>query len=252
MSALLRMGEVGITTGGGTATGLLCAVVRFDHPAARRLAALLPRVLVVDASSAPQAEWMQGTLRFMAAEARALRPGGETVVTRLADVLVIQTIRSWIEHDPAAQTGWLGALRDRQVGPAIALIHRNPAWPWSVASLAAEVAMSRSAFAARFAALVGEPPMRYLARWRMQVARASLAEDDAPVGELGRRLGYESEAAFNRAFKWLVGVPPGAVRRRGDGAPRQPTPARDPRPIDRNAPGSHLRVAAPGRRQRAV
>src|SRR5262245_23500046 len=128
---------------------------------------------------------MRDTLRFMAAEATARRPGGETVVTRLADVLVIQTIRSWIEHDPAALTGWLGALRDRQVGPAIALIHRDPARAWTVASLAAEVTMSRSAFAARFSALVGEPPMRYLARWRMQVARASLAADDAPVGELG-------------------------------------------------------------------
>jgi AraC-like DNA-binding protein len=200
--------------GGGAPAGLLCAVVRFDHPAARQLVALLPRVLVVDAADSAQAEWLQGTLRFMATEARAPRPGGETVITRLADVLVIQVIRSWIEHDPAAQTGWLGALRDPQVGRAIALIHRHPARPWTVASLAAEVAMSRSAFAARFAALVGEPPMRYLARWRMQVALGWLKEDGAPVGALARRLGYDSEAAFSRAFKRFAGVPPGAARRR--------------------------------------
>ena len=98
--------------GGGAATNLICAVVRFDHPAARQLLALLPRVIRVEEWGSPQFEWLQSTLRLMAAEARELRPGGETVVTRLADILVIQTIRAWIEKDPAAQTGWLGALRD--------------------------------------------------------------------------------------------------------------------------------------------
>jgi transcriptional regulator GlxA family with amidase domain len=110
-------------------------------------------------------EWIQSMLRFMASEAKALRPGGETVITRLADMLVIQAIRSWIEQDPAAQTGWLRALQDKQIGRAISLIHRNPARAWTVASLATEVAMSRSAFAARFTELVGEPPIRYVARW---------------------------------------------------------------------------------------
>jgi len=95
-------------------------------------------------------EWIQSTLRFMAAEAKELRPGGDTVITRLADILVIQAIRSWIAQDPSAQTGWLGALQDKQVGRAITLIHRDPARAWTVASLATEVAMSRSAFAARF------------------------------------------------------------------------------------------------------
>jgi transcriptional regulator GlxA family with amidase domain len=98
----------------------------------------------------------------MAAEARVLQPGGETIITRLADILVIQAIRSWLAEDPAAQTGWLGALHDKQIGHAILLIHRHPAAAWSVASLAKEVAMSRSAFAARFKELVGESPMRYV------------------------------------------------------------------------------------------
>ena len=204
--------------GGGAATRLICATVRFDHPAAHHLVGLLPRVIGVEAADSPHAEWLQSTLRLMAAEARELRPGGETVVTRLADVLVIQAIRAWLEHDPAAQTGWLGALRDQQVGRALALIHRDPARAWTVADLAGEVAMSRSAFAARFAGLVGEPPMHYLARWRMRVAETWLREQEGTLGELAGRLGYRSEAAFSRAFKRFVGVSPGAVRRGGDAA----------------------------------
>jgi AraC-like DNA-binding protein len=156
-------------------------------------------------------------------EDKELRPGGETVITRLADILVIQAIRSWIAQDPSAQTGWLGALRDKQVGRAITLIHRDPARAWTVASLAAEVAMSRSAFAARFTELVGEPPMHYVARWRMHVALASLREDGATLGELAMRLGYQSEAAFSRAFKRFIGVSPGSVRRNGDAANRRRT-----------------------------
>jgi AraC-like DNA-binding protein len=157
-------------------------------------------------------------LRFMASEAKALRLGGETIITRLADILVIQAIRSWIEQDPAAQTGWLRALQDKQIGRVISLIHRDSARAWTVASLAAEVAMSRSAFAARFTELVGEPPMHYVARWRMHVALTWLKEEGAALGELAIRLGYQSEAAFSRAFKRFIGVSPGAARRGGDAA----------------------------------
>jgi AraC-like DNA-binding protein len=159
---------------------------------------------------------MQSMLRLMAAEAGELRPGGEAVITRLGDILVIQAIRAWMESDPAAQTGWLGALQDPQVGRAISLVHRDPARDWTVASLADEVAMSRSAFAARFTELVGEPVMRYVARWRMHVAVAALKDERATVGELADRLGYRSEAAFSRAFKRVIGTSPGAVRRRAD------------------------------------
>jgi AraC-like DNA-binding protein len=199
--------------GGGAPTTLVCGTVRFDHPAARQLVNVLPRTISVEAWSAPQLEWLQSTLRFMAAEASELRPGGETVVTRLADILVIQAIRSWLSHDPAARTGWLGALRDAQIGQALALIHRDPVQPWTVALLAHEVAMSRSAFAARFTALVGETPMRYVTRWRMQVALTALRDEGVTLGELALRLGYQSEAAFSRAFKRCMGVSPGAARR---------------------------------------
>ncbi len=205
--AIIRHGD------GGAATSLVCGSIRFEHPAARTLIALLPRIIHIESSSSPRLEWVQSTLRLMAAETRELRPGGEAVITRLSDILVIQAIRSWIESDPAAQTGWLGALQDRQIGRALALIHQDPARDWTVALLADAVAMSRSAFAARFTELVGEPAMRYVTRWRMHVALNTLQEDGATVAELASRLGYQSEAAFSRAFKRVVGVPPGSVRR---------------------------------------
>jgi AraC-like DNA-binding protein len=205
--------------GGGAPTILICGAVRFDHPAARNLVQILPDTIHIDSASSPQMEWMQSALRLMGDEAKELRPGGEAVMTRLADILVVQAIRTWIDTDPAARGGWVGALRDPQIGRAISLIHRDPARPWTVASLADEVAMSRSAFAARFTELVGEPAMQYVTRWRMHVAVDALKEEGANVAELADRLGYRSEAAFARAFKRVVGVPPGALKRQPEGQP---------------------------------
>ncbi len=199
--AILRHG------GGGAVTHLVCGAVRFDDPAAKHLVAVLPNVLHVR-----RADDMRATIDLMAVETRTLRPGGEAVVTRLADVLVIQTIRSWLANDPAARTGWLGALQDQQIGQALALIHRDPSQPWTVDRLAQQTAMSRSAFAARFTELVGEPAMRYVTRWRMHVAMNRLRNRDSTVSEIARGLGYESEAAFSRAFKRIVGVSPGQAR----------------------------------------
>jgi AraC-like DNA-binding protein len=207
---ILRLGE------GGPLTTVICGAVRFGHPAARNLVQILPEIIQIEASGSPQSDWMRGTLGLMGAEAKELRPGGEAVITRLADILVIQAIRSWMETDPAARGGWLGALRDRQIGRALSLVHGDPARDWTVAALADEVAMSRSAFAARFTELVGEPAMRYVARWRMHLALSALKEEDATVAELANRLGYKSEAAFSRAFKRIVGVSPGAVKRDED------------------------------------
>ena len=204
---ILRYGE------GGAPTGLVCGAVRFEHPAAGNLIELLPSTIHIEATSSPRLEWMQSILRLMASEAGELRPGGEAVITRLGDILVIQAIRAWMESDPAAQRGWLGALHDPQIGRAISNIHRDPARDWTVAALARELTMSRSAFAARFTELVGEPAMSYVARWRMHVAVAALKEEAATVGQLADRLGYRSEAAFSRAFKRVVGISPGAVRK---------------------------------------
>ena len=200
--------------GGGAPTGLICGAVRFEHPAAGKLVEILPSTIHVAASSSPHLEWMHSVLRLMASEASELRPGGEAVITRLGDILVIQAIRAWIDSDPAAQRGWLGALQDPQIGRAISLIHRDPARHWTVGSLADELAMSRSAFAARFTELVGEPVMSYVARWRMHVAVAALKDEGATIAQLADRLGYRSEAAFSRAFKRVIGAAPGAIRRR--------------------------------------
>ena len=199
--------------GGGAAATMVCGAVRLDHPAAHNLLPLLPEVIHLESSLAPRTERMQSTLRLVAIEAAELRSGGEAVITRLSDILVIQTLRDWIEYDPAARRGWLGALRDHQISRAISSIHRDPARDWTVASLANESAMSRSAFAARFTDLVDEPVMRYVTRWRMQVARSLLIEEDLTVADVARRLGYQSEAAFSRAFKRMIGVSPGLVGR---------------------------------------
>jgi AraC-like DNA-binding protein len=198
--------------GGGAPATTVCGALVFDHPAARHLIELLPPTIHVEPADQPT-DWMQGTFSLMAAEAKQARPGGEAVITRLADIVAIQAIRSWIENDPAAQRGWLGALRDPQIGPAITLIHREPERDWTVAALAREVAMSRSAFAARFRELVGEPVMQYVTRWRMQVAHDALRADGASAAEVAARFGYRSEAAFSRAFKRVVGIGPGAARR---------------------------------------
>lgn len=199
--------------GGGATTTLMCGAVRFDHPAARSLVEALPETIYVEASASPRVDSIQGVLALLGLEAEQMRAGGEAVLVRLADIAVILAIRAWIETDPAARAGWLGALRDPQIGGAISSVHRDPARTWTVASLAAEVAMSRSAFAARFTELVDEPAMQYVTRWRMQVAHTALEEEGATIAELARRLGYHSEAAFARAFKRVVGISPGAVKR---------------------------------------
>ncbi|UXI65828.1 AraC family transcriptional regulator [Tahibacter amnicola] len=213
--------------GGGAPTRLICGAVRFDHAAAQQLITRLPSVLLVETATSPAGEWIHSTLRLMAAEAQSLRPGGETVITRLADILVIQAIREWIARDPAAQTGWLGALQDKQIGRAITAIHRHPDRPWSLETLAEVAAMSRSAFAARFTERVGVPAMHYVTQWRMNLAQTWLKDDGVAIADLAGRLGYQSEAAFSRTFKRVVGVSPGAVKRAG-------------RPIRDALPGAEL------------
>lgn len=199
--------------GGGDMTHLICGAVRFDHPAARDLLDLLPPILRVETWNSPQADWMHSTLRLMAAESAELKPGGEAVVTRLADILVIQALRTWLDDNASTCGGWVGALRDERIGPAIQLMQREPERDWTLESLARAIGMSRSALAGRFRELVGETPMNFLARWRMNIATTWLKEGDDPVADIAERLGYRSEAAFSRAFKRVVGESPGAARR---------------------------------------
>lgn len=204
--AVLRHG------GGGDRTDLICGVVRFGHPAARSLIEMLPEVVHITGDQASSWRWFPGLLELMANETRSAQPGGEAVVTRLCDILVIQAIRAWIDTDPAARTGWLGALRDPQIGNAIAAIHGAPATDWTVALLAEHVAMSRSAFAARFTELVGEPVVQYLTKWRMYLAVDMLREDQLSISKVAEATGYLSEASFSRAFKRVMGYPPSKAR----------------------------------------
>ena len=199
--------------GGGEPAHLICVVVRYDRLAAEHLISLLPSVIQIQTWDEDESGWLQSTLRFISREAKDLRPGGETVITRLADVLVIQMIRAWIDSSPDADRGWLAALRDEQVGQALIAIHRDPRRNWTVESLAREAGMSRSAFSGKFTRLVGETALRYVTQWRMRLARTQLRETSEPLAAVADRVGYESEAAFSRAFKRVFGVAPGSVRR---------------------------------------
>ncbi len=200
--------------GGGATTEIVCGGVRLEHPSARRLAEALPSLVHIVGDRMPRSDWLRATLDLIGDETRHVRPGGDAVVSRLCDIIVMQALRTWIETDPAARQGWLGALQDPQIGRAMGLIHGRPEHPWTVADLADAVAMSRSAFSARFTDLVGEPAMRYVTSHRMEVARSLLEGGGTTVAAVGRAVGYDSEAAFSRAFTRVIGVAPSRLRSR--------------------------------------
>ena len=202
--------------GGGAPSRLVCGILEAERAGTAHLLDLLPPVLLVEARDTGRGGWLTVLLGMMADEVRHDRPGAEAVVTRLADVIVVQAIRGWLETGGTGP-GWLRALHDPQVGRAVALVHQDPGAPWTLDRLARETRMSRSAFAARFTELAGEPARRYVTRWRMHLATVELGRG-ARVGEVARRLGYDSEAAFSRAYKRVVGVPPVSVRGRQDAA----------------------------------
>ncbi len=203
--------------GSGPLATIICGVAQLGTPVGRTLSSLLPEVIHIDQTARRSDwHWLPAILSLMAAETQSPKPGGETVVTRLCDVLVVQAIRTWIDTAPEARSGWLGALRDPQVGRAISLIHRDPAAAWTVTSLAASVGMSRSGFSARFNELVGVAPKRYVTQWRMQLAEDLLQSQSLSILAIAHRLGYQSEAAFSRAFKRETGSAPSRVRRRHD------------------------------------
>jgi AraC-like DNA-binding protein len=198
--------------GAGERALLVCCEVRFEEPTLHPLLDLMPEVLLVrrgvdeDPSLAP-------LLEAMAAEVAAQRVGAATVMTRLADIVITRLVRGWVEARADDGASRLAALRDPQIGRAIAALHRRPAEAWSVDSLAAVAGLSRSRFSERFAQVVGVPPARYLARWRMHLAHVWLRQGRWTVSQVAARLGYDSEASFSRAFKRFVGVPPGTLRR---------------------------------------
>jgi transcriptional regulator GlxA family with amidase domain len=156
---------------------------------------------------------VKSSLEFAAHEIGARRAGSETMLAKLSELLFVEALRHYVESLPQEQTGWLAGLKDPFVSRALALLHKDVARAWTVEELGREVGLSRSALAERFTRLIGEPPMRYLARWRIQLAAHQLRNSDTPLARVAAQAGYESEAAFNRAFKRSLGVPPAAWRK---------------------------------------
>lgn len=199
--------------GGGAPTSLLCGAVRFDDAVSLRLVGVLPPVLQVRAAELPQEDWLAFVLRRVAEEAARPGPGAEAMMTRLADIVVVQVLRAWLASQPPRQQGWVAAVQDRYVGRALQQLHRDPSFAWTLQALAAESGLSRSALAERFQRLVGCGPMTYLAELRLRKGHELLRKGNLPIARVAELCGYGSEAAFSRAFKRLTGLSPGQARR---------------------------------------
>jgi AraC-like DNA-binding protein len=205
--------HIGDATDGPDRLGLICGFLGCDVRPFNPLLAALPRTMVVSDRSGTDG-WLAQFTRFAVAEATAKRAGSEGVLARLSELMFVEAVRMHLDSLPGEQTGWLAGLRDRHVGRALTLLHGRPAHPWTIEELAREVGLSRSALADRFMHFVGQPPMHYLAQWRMQVAAGMLSSGGPSIAAIARDVGYGSEAAFSRAFKKLVGTPPAVWRQR--------------------------------------
>jgi AraC-like DNA-binding protein len=199
--------------GGGALTTVVGGKIQFEDGANNPLLRALPPMIHVRGDNGTPMPWLETCLRFIATEMASGQPGASTIVSRLADILFVQAIRAHVLTRGDEAKGWLRALSDPQIGRALSMIHEHPGAPWSVESLAAEVAMSRSAFSARFSELVEEPPLTYLTRWRMQRASKLLRSSDETIAGVAAKVGYDAEAAFSKAFKRWLGTAPGAYRR---------------------------------------
>ena len=220
--------------GGGQTSRFVCGYLNCDQRFSPLVEALPTMLLVrsrddystieaIDAGGSrptvvPQKSgtWLGTTLKFTIHEARIARPGNAAILGRLAELMFVEILREYMQRLPVDQGGWLAGVNDPVVGKALRLLHANPARDWTVEELAREVAVSRSVLAQRFSELVGEAPIRYLAGWRMQLAKQLMREGTQNIQDVATRVGYESEAAFNRAFKRATGSPPATWRK---GAP---------------------------------
>jgi len=198
--------------GGGEVTKFICGFMACDSQLSHVFLSGLPRVFKVSIRNDASGRWLENSIRFSVDEADASRAGGEAVLARLSEVLFVETLRAYITQLPPDQTGWLAGARDAEIGKTLALMHRNPAHPWTIASLAKEAGVSRSVLAARFRHYLNESPMAYLTRWRLQLGAQMLASTSRSVAQIAPEVGYESEAAFNRAFKREFTVPPARFR----------------------------------------
>lgn len=201
--------------GGHERTTLVCGFLGLDARPFNPLLAALPRVLHVRGGA--RDSWVATFLRSVVEESNQRRPGGEAVLERMSEMLFVEVLRRHVDAMPSEETGWLAGLRDPAVGRALALLHGAPARAWTPEELGAATGLSRSAFHERFVQLIGQPPMQYLTRWRMQLASRRLRDTDAKHLQVALEVGYDSEAAFSRAFKREVGVSPAAWRREARG-----------------------------------
>jgi AraC-like DNA-binding protein len=199
---------------GGETTRIACGFLACDRRLAEPILLSLPRLLKVSLRDGGTAAWVQSSIRYSVAESMSSRPGSAVVLARLSEVLFAEAIRHYMDELPPGKSGWLAGLRDRYVGRALAFLHERPAYPWTVDELGKKVGLSRSALGQRFNALIGAPPMQYLTRWRTSLAATQLRESNASIMRVATDVGYESEAAFNRAFKREFGLPPATWRKR--------------------------------------
>lgn len=199
--------------GGGAPTRFICGYLALSRSAFRPLFEALPAMICIHMGDGPAAGMLRELFRAGVRESLAQGPGASSTLAKVADLLFVEALRRYMERLPPGGKGWLAAARDPQVGRALALLHNTPSRAWTVDDLAREVALSRSSLADRFTSLVGEPPMRYLTRWRLALAAQMLRDGCDSVSRIAEKCSYESEAAFSRAFKREFGVPPASWRR---------------------------------------
>jgi AraC-like DNA-binding protein len=199
--------------GGGEVTRFVCGYLDIDAWLGQVLVAGLPRVIVVNVRGGDGGAWLEGSIRHAVAQVAAKAPGSDAIVAKLSEVLFAETLRRYMTSLPAQQTGWLAGARDPAIGRALAAMHARPQDDWTIASLAVQAGLSRSALTERFKHYLGVPPMAYIAQWRLSLGADALRTTNRGVAEIAGDVGYESEAAFNRAFKRAFGVPPARFRR---------------------------------------
>ena len=207
--------QVARTGGPGDLTRFVCGYFSCDRWAGDVVLAGLPSMVTVSVRDGNRRTWLEEAIQFLAAEAASDHPGRSALLTKLSEALFVETLRRWMAALPEESTGWLAGARDEIVGRALTLIHKQPSRRWTLDTLAREAGASRSALAERFDHYLHEPPMTYLARWRLQLGARMLAATRQSVLEIAGRVGYESEASFNRAFRREYGIPPGRYRRAG-------------------------------------
>jgi len=199
--------------GGGEITKFVCGYMACDPRLSEVFLAGLPKIFKVHVADEPSGHWLQNSIRFTVGEASGSNAGSSLVLAKLSEVLFVETLRRYINALPPNHTGWLAGTRDPAIGQALALLHKDPAHPWTISDLARRTGLSRTRLVERFGHFVGKAPMTYLAQWRLQLAAEMLQSTDAGVAEVAAEVGYGSEAAFSRAFKREFNCPPAQFRR---------------------------------------